>query len=60
MERYFSLNGWLLNQIGVDLVVLKFQASDVPFLELGKSTTTVEGQKVIVIGNPTRSDRNCF
>jgi hypothetical protein len=37
----------------VDLVVLKFHATDVPFLKLGKSTSAVEGQKVIVIGNPT-------
>ena len=39
--------------VGVDLAVLKFRATDVPFLTLGKSTTAVEGQKVIVIGNPT-------
>jgi hypothetical protein len=32
---------------------LKFQASDVPFLRLGTSTDKVEGEKVIVIGNPT-------
>jgi tetratricopeptide (TPR) repeat protein len=38
---------------GVDLAILKFRATDVPFLTLGKSTTAVEGQKVIVIGNPT-------
>ena len=38
---------------GVDLAVLKFRPTDVPFLTLGKSTTAVEGQKVIVIGNPT-------
>jgi S1-C subfamily serine protease len=38
---------------GVDLVILKFRASDVPFLELGQSATAVEGQKIIVIGNPT-------
>src|SRR5215470_157734 len=38
---------------GVDLVVLKFHATDVPFLKLDKSTTAAEGQKVIVIGNPT-------
>jgi S1-C subfamily serine protease len=37
----------------VDLAILKFRATDVPFLTLGKSTTAVEGQKVIVIGNPT-------
>ena len=38
---------------GVDLAILKFRATDVPFITLGKSTTAVEGQKVIVIGNPT-------
>jgi S1-C subfamily serine protease len=39
--------------VGVDLAVLQFRANDVPFLKLGKSATAVEGQKVIVIGNPT-------
>ena len=39
--------------VGVDLVVLKFHAADVPFLKLGESSTAVEGQKVIVIGHPT-------
>ncbi len=38
---------------GVDLAILQFRATDVPFLKLGKSTTAVEGQKVVVIGNPT-------
>ena len=38
---------------GVDIAVLKFHATDVPFLKLGESTNAVEGQKVIVIGNPT-------
>ena len=38
---------------GVDLAILKFHATDVPFLKLGESTRAVEGQKVIVIGNPT-------
>jgi S1-C subfamily serine protease len=38
---------------GVDLAILKFRAKDAPFLQLGKSATAVEGQKVIVIGNPT-------
>jgi Trypsin-like peptidase domain/TPR repeat len=38
---------------GVDIAILKFHATDVPFLKLGQSTTAVEGQKVIVIGNPT-------
>ena len=38
---------------GVDLAVLKFQANDVPFLKLGRSIDNVEGERVIVIGNPT-------
>jgi S1-C subfamily serine protease len=38
---------------GVDLAVLKFQAHDVPLLPLGKSIDRTEGEKVIVIGNPT-------
>jgi S1-C subfamily serine protease len=37
----------------VDLAILKFHATDVPFLKLDESTTAVEGQRVIVIGNPT-------
>jgi WD40 repeat protein len=37
---------------GVDLAIVKFRAKDVPFLSLGDSTDKVEGEKVIVIGNP--------
>jgi S1-C subfamily serine protease len=37
----------------VDLAVLKFQAHDVSFLKLGESTEKVEGERVVVIGNPT-------
>ena len=37
---------------GVDLAILKLRATDVPFLRLGDSTDKVEGEKVIVIGNP--------
>jgi S1-C subfamily serine protease len=37
---------------GVDLAVLKFRANDVSFLKLGRSIDKVEGEKVIVIGNP--------
>jgi len=40
---------------GVDLAILKFRANDVPFLMLGDSTDKVEGEKIIVIGNPTGS-----
>jgi hypothetical protein len=35
-----------------DIAMLKFTTTDVPHLELGSSTDTVEGQKVLVIGNP--------
>jgi S1-C subfamily serine protease len=38
---------------GVDLVILKFAAHDAPWLKLGRSDTAVEGQRVLVIGNPT-------
>jgi hypothetical protein len=37
---------------GVDLALLKFSAVDVPYLSLGSSRTAVEGQRVLVIGNP--------
>ena len=39
---------------GVDLVVLQLKAYGVPFLSLGESADKVEGEKVIVIRNPTR------
>jgi Trypsin-like peptidase domain len=35
-----------------DLAMLKFTTTDVPHLELGSSADVVEGQKVLVIGNP--------
>lgn len=35
-----------------DVAVLKFQASDVDFLTVGTSTNAVEGETVLVIGNP--------
>jgi S1-C subfamily serine protease len=35
-----------------DLAVLKFSASDVPYLRLGYSPSAVEGQRILVIGNP--------
>jgi S1-C subfamily serine protease len=49
----FLIDRVVAQPAGVDLAVLQFRASDVPFLALGKSTTAIEGQKVIVIGNPT-------
>jgi len=35
-----------------DVAILKFTATDVPHLKLGTSAEAVEGQKVLVIGNP--------
>jgi Flp pilus assembly protein TadD len=50
---FFQFERVVAQPTGVDLAILKFRAIDVPFLPLGNSTTAVEGQKVIVIGNPT-------
>jgi hypothetical protein len=49
----FLLDRVVAQPPGVDIAILKFRANDVPFLKLGTSATAVEGQKVIVIGNPT-------
>jgi Trypsin-like peptidase domain len=35
-----------------DFAMLKFTTTDVPYLQLGSSADVVEGQKVLVIGNP--------
>jgi|SRR5580692_5949148 serine protease Do len=35
-----------------DLAILKFFAVDVPYLRLGSSQSAVEGQHILVIGNP--------
>jgi Trypsin-like peptidase domain len=35
-----------------DVALLKFQAADVDFLKIGTSTNAVEGETVLVIGNP--------
>ena len=37
---------------GVDLAILKFAADGAAYLKLGHSTDAVEGQTVLVIGNP--------
>lgn len=49
---YFFCQGILAEPKDTDLVVLKFEAKDVPFLELASDIDAVPGQKVIVIGNP--------
>ena len=35
-----------------DIAEVKFTTTDVPHLQLGSSAATIEGQKVLVIGNP--------
>jgi Sulfatase-modifying factor enzyme 1/Trypsin-like peptidase domain len=35
-----------------DVALLKFQATDVDYLQIGSSTNAVEGETVLVIGNP--------
>jgi hypothetical protein len=35
-----------------DVAILKFTTTDVPHLQLGSSAEAVEGQKILVIGNP--------
>jgi serine protease Do len=50
---FFAFEGILYAPPGVDLVLLKFSAHDAPWLKLGRSDTAAEGQRVLVIGNPT-------
>ena len=35
-----------------NVAILKFTTTDVPHLQLGTSANAVEGQKILVIGNP--------
>jgi S1-C subfamily serine protease len=49
----FPFKSIVAHPAGVDLAVLKFQAHDVSFLKLGESTEKLEGERVVVIGNPT-------
>src|SRR5258708_7544072 len=35
-----------------DVALLKFQAADLDYLKIGNSTNAVEGETVLVIGNP--------
>ena len=47
-----SLRELLPSRADSDVALLKFQATDVDFLKLGNSTNAVEGETVLVIGNP--------
>jgi Trypsin-like peptidase domain len=49
---FFAFEKVLYAPQGVDLAILKFAAHDAHWLKLGRSDTAVEGQRVLVIGNP--------
>jgi hypothetical protein len=49
---YFAFEKVLYTPPGIDLAILKFAAHDAHWLKLGHSDTAVEGQRVLVIGNP--------
>jgi hypothetical protein len=49
---FFHYEGLVAHPSDVDLVILKFSATDVPFLHLGQSKDAREGERVLVIGNP--------
>jgi S1-C subfamily serine protease len=49
---FFAFEKVLYAPPGVDLAILKFAAHDAHWLKLGRSDTAVEGQRVLVIGNP--------
>ena len=48
----FMCTGILAEPPGVDLAVLKIDASEMTTVELGDSTDLVEGQRVLAIGTP--------
>jgi S1-C subfamily serine protease len=50
---FFAFERVLYSPPGVDLALLKFAAHDAQYLKLGRSDTAVEGQRILVIGNPT-------
>ena len=49
---FFVCQGILAEPKTADLAVLKFEAHDVPVLELATASQAIPGQKVVVIGNP--------
>lgn len=49
----FAFESILSVPSGVDLAILKFTAHDAQCLKLGRSDSAMEGQRVLVIGNPT-------
>jgi hypothetical protein len=54
---FFAFQSLLYAPAGVDLAILKFSAHDASWLKLENSDTVAEGQRVLVIGNPTGLQR---
>jgi serine protease Do len=48
----YHFEGAVVRSTDPDIAMLKFATTDVPHLQLGSSADVVEGQKVLVIGNP--------
>jgi hypothetical protein len=48
----YPFQGIVTQSTNTDLAILKFLATEAPYLKLGQSIHSVEGQKVLVIGNP--------
>src|SRR5260221_14639375 len=48
----YFLKGIISVSPSTDVALLQFYATDVPHLRLGSTTDAVEGQRVLVIGNP--------
>jgi serine protease Do len=48
----YHFEGAVVRSADPDIAMLKFATTDVPHLQLGSSADVVEGQKVLVIGNP--------
>jgi Trypsin-like peptidase domain len=48
----YHFEGAVVRSTDPDIAMLKFTTTDVPHLQLGSSADVVEGQKVLVIGNP--------
>jgi len=53
---FWSKDAWVefeaLSPQDPDVILLRADATNVPYLKLGSTTNTVEGQRVLVIGNP--------
>jgi len=48
----YPFQGIVTQSTNTDLAILKFLATEAPYLKLGQPIHSVEGQKVLVIGNP--------